>query len=342
MKLLFLARGPKSDPRLFPPAFVRDLREFGDVEIVYDAANLPDDEVLSRVRACDVLLTGWGSVPVPPEVAADPGRLRYVCHVTGSMVGYVPVEVVRSPIPVTNWGDAFALEVAEGALALLLACLKDIGTHIQGKRAGGWRIPDVTTGSLYGLRLGVYGLGFIGRKFLDLCRPFGPVVTVFDPYAARDLPEALAWGGDLTWVDSLDELFDRSEAVAIHAGLTEETRHSVTAAHLAKLPAMGIVVNTARGGIIDQEALFAELESGRLRAGLDVLDDDDRLPPDHPARQWPNLILTSHQVCRTDWPPPGEDRMMPMHAVCLDNLRRFRDGAPLRFEMDETRFLRST
>ena len=331
-KLLHLARA-QPEPRLFPPAFRRALAEWGELEIVLDAGRWSEAETAERIRGCQILLTGWGSVAVPATVADDRGLLEYICHLTGEMSRIIPLDVICSGIPVTNWGDAPAFSVAEAALALLLACLKNLRPHIETKRNGEWRLGAMrTTGSLSGLRLGIYGFGVIGRSFYELCRPFEPRVLVYDPYVQDCEAER---------VGTLDELFERSDAVAIHAGLTEETRRSVTAAHLAKLPDDGILVNTARGGIVDQEALFAELASGRLRAALDVLDGDDRLPPDHPARGWPNLILTSHQASHSDWPPDA-DRLAPLHHVCLENLRRFRAGEPLRFVMDETRYRRST
>jgi phosphoglycerate dehydrogenase-like enzyme len=338
LRLLHLAKR-EPDARLLTPAFRAALERFGDLTLVPDAAGLPPAEVAARVRACDVLLTGWGCVPVPTEVAGDPGSLRYVCHLTGTMVGMVPVALIAAGIPVTNWGDATAFEVAEAALALLLTCLKNLGLHIEEKRGDGWRLPGDkarTIGSLRGLRLGLYGCGVIGREFVNLCRPFRPAsIAVFDPYAA-DLPLGVARA------DSLRELFAGSDAVVIHAGMTDETRGSVTADLLALLPDGGILVNTARGGILDQEAIFAEAASGRLRAALDVLDGDDRLPADHPARSYPNLILTAHQVAHNDWPPRDAAWLSPLQEVALDNLRRFASGEPLRFVMDEARYRRST
>jgi len=128
----------------------------------------------------------------------------------------------------------------------------------------------------------------------------------------------------------------------IHAGLCDATRRSVTSELLAKLPRHGVVVNTARGGIVDQAALFAELEAGRLRAGLDVLEPDT-LPPDHPARAWENLILTAHHV-ENPWPLDGRPatRLTPMQRACVENLRRFAAGEPLLYPMDRTRYLRNT
>lgn len=333
-QLLHLAR-TEPEERLFPALFREALAEFGELTIVSHARELPEAEVVQRIRETNILLTGWRHIPIPHAIAKDPGKLAYICHITGEMRRVIPIEIIQAGILVTNWGNTPAFPVAEGALSLLLACLKDLRPHIEEKRVGQDRYsrPDII-GTIRGLRLGIYGFGAIGRKFYELCQPLAPIITVFDPFAT-DVPDTV------TRVDSLRTLFATSDAIVLHAALTPETQHSVTAELLALLPENGIVVNTARGGIIDQDALFAELESGRLRAGLDVLDQDDSLPSNHPARHWPNLIWTSHQATYDDW-PPRENALTDMHQVVLDNLRRFLSGQPLLFRIDETRYVRST
>jgi phosphoglycerate dehydrogenase-like enzyme len=105
------------------------------------------------------------------------------------------------------------------------------------------------------------------------------------------------------------------------------------------LPDNGIVINTARGGIIEQDALFAELESGRLLAGLDVLEPD-RLPEGHPAKKWSNAIFSTHSIGKSH--PEGQNVLRPMHQICLENLRRHIAGMSLEFVMDVDRYQRST
>lgn len=336
MNLLHIAHEEPS-ARLWSDRFIERLTALGELHITENGGQLPEDALLERMSAADVLLTGWGSVAVPSALAREPGAVRYICHMTGTMRGTIPLEVIEAGIPVTNWGDAPANQVAEGAIALLLAALKDLHHHVAVKRDGGWGV-DVhrNGGTLRGLRVGVYGCGVVGRRFIEMLRPFGAEVLVFDPYEAA--PPA-----GCRRVETLEELFGSCRAVAIHAALTEETRRSVTAGLLALLPDHAVVVNTARGDIIDQEALFAELGTGRLRAGLDVLAGNDSLPRDHPARRWENLILTAHQV-EWGWPddyePPSE--LLPLHEVCLENLRRFAAGEPLLYAMDRERYGRST
>lgn len=314
-----------------------ELRKLVELVVVEQGRELTDAAALAQMRQADVLLTMWGARPIPAALAADPGRVRYVLHLTGTCRPYVPVEIIRGGIPVTNWGDAPARVVAEGAMALLLAVLKDLRGRTEGVVAGkgaGARELRLPSGTLRGLRLGLYGCGAIGSRFVKLVTPFEPELLAFDPYAAS-LPDGCRR------VDSLDALFEQSEAVAIWAGLSDETRGSVTAARLAKLPDHGIVINAARGEIIDQPALFAELKSGRLRAGLDVLVDDDYLPAGHEAHRWPNLVLTGHDITSAHWPvrPP---HLSEGDAIALDNLKRFLAGQPLRFRMDERRYALST
>lgn len=334
--LLHIAEAEKS-PRIWVDEFVHALGELGELEIVENGARLPEEKLAARIRECEVLLTGWGSVTIPVSAAARPGRLRYVCNLTGTVRRYVPLEVIEADIPVTNWGDAPAGRVAEATLALLLAVLKNIPGRVEIIRSGGWRPPEgFRSASLASLDLGLYGCGVIARRFLAMLRPLAPTVRVFDPYAA-ELPEGVARA------ESLEELFSKSEAVVIGAALNDETAGTVTAELLARLPDGGVLINTARGEIVDQEAIFREVLSGRLRAGLDVLyeqpGEDPALPAGHPARDCPNLILTAHALSKID---PAPEKLQEMHRICLENIRRHLAGDPLRFVVDRVRYERST
>lgn len=334
-KLLHIAR-KRPNPRVWTPVFIEALEKIGEVEIVSDGAEMSDEACAERIQGCHVLLTSWDARPVPVSIVGDGGSLEYICHVTGEMRRFIPVELIDSGIPVTNWGDAPAGRIAEGAVALLLAMVKNLRARIRTVEKGGWRTEDgVYSGTLDGMIIGVYGCGFIGRRFVEMLRPFDPVIRVYDPYT-EDVPEGC------TRVTSLEALFEGAEAIAIHAGQTDETRGTVTAELLARLPDHGIVVNTARGGIIDQDALFTELEQGRLLAALDVLEPDGPLPEDHPARGWPNLILSAHSIGKAQSDTVVSDRLTPMHRVCLENLRRHVNGEALEFTMDRERYLLST
>ncbi|MDA0322659.1 MAG: NAD(P)-dependent oxidoreductase [Verrucomicrobia bacterium] len=335
LKMVHIANvGP--DRTAFAPVFIEALQKLGELRLVNDGAGLTDTEKSDILRESDVALLGWNAAPIPPELATSPGRLKYVCNVTGELKFMVPPEIVAAGIPVSNWGDAPAIDVAEGTMTLLLAALKDLHEQVQAIRSGRWDLdPANFGGTLFEANLGIYGCGVIGQAVIAMLRPFSPVIRVYDPFCA-ELPDGCIR------VESLHKLFASSEIVTIHAGLTEDTTKSVTAELLALLPRHGVLINTARGAIVEQDALFAELRSGRLRAGLDVLDPDS-LPEDHEARSWTNLILTGHRISR-GWPthdvPP--ERLLRMHRICVENLERFARGEPLRFVMDPARYARST
>lgn len=321
--------------------FLREIRQLGNLELHGDVALWEPEKVLATIRRSDVLLTGHGTLAVPSGLLRDRGRLACICHMAGTIRSQIPRAFIEAGIPVTNWGDAPAQTVAEGAMALLLAVLKEIPAHILDKRDGKW-VPDSIhrVGSLKHLPVGLFGLGVIGQRFVEMIRPFRPRLLAFDPYQQN-------WPDDIERMESLAELCGRSFVLVLHAGLSDETRHAIGADLLARLPDGAILINTARGGLVDHDALFRELESGRLRAGLDVLDVNgkDWLPPGHPAVHWPNVILTSHRVGHGSWPSVEqlpERALSARHLVCIDNLKRFATGEPLRFTFDLARYDRST
>lgn len=323
-------------PAIWNELFIKELRALGELTIVTNARALPAAKVADLIRDCDVALSGWDSAAIPGELAAQPGKLKYACHITGALRDYIPLSLIEAGILVTNWGNAPANDLAEGALALLMAVMKDLHRHILRQRGLNAALDNSPAGGgLDGTAVGIYGLGVIGRRFLELLRPFNPVIRIYDPFAAEMPPDCIR-------AETLEELFEKSRVVVIHAGLTDTTRHSVTAELLARLPDQGILINTARGGIVNHEALTREVRAGRLRAGLDVTEPEP-LPLDHPLRQCPGCIITPHCIgnVRPEDPtrPPRLDKM---HQICLDNLRRFMRGEPVKFRMDRKRYLLST
>ncbi|HOX08841.1 MAG TPA: NAD(P)-dependent oxidoreductase [Planctomycetota bacterium] len=317
------------------PGFLDAVRALPGVELELSESwqGMAPAEVADRMRGCEILLASRAPA-VPDELAREPGRLKYICYLHGTMRGRIGLPIVRSGIRVTNWGDACGRGLAEGSLTLLLAVFKDLPRRIMAVRSGAGRGIVSRGQSLAGLNVGVYGFGFAGREFVRLLAPFGAHIRVYDPYAA-EVPDGC------TRVGSLRELFAASQAVVIHAGLTDETAGSVSRVLLAMLPDQGMVINTARGAIVDQAALFDELRAGRLRAGLDVLWPDD-LPADHEARQWENLVWTCHEFLGENWPNEKGEEFPGAQQVHLDNIRAFIEGRPMQFVIDEVRYSRMT
>ena len=340
MKMLHLRAARSRMPK--DGLFVDKLHALGQYDDIDLDPSMTEEDRNDLIRQYDVLLTIWNNFEVSPALAENPGNLKYICNVSGSLKEWIPPEIAASGIQLTNWGDAPANGVAEGALALLFAVMKDIPAHVLSVRAEHWGVGDTVYGAgypalggtLYGMHVGVYGFGVIGRRFVEMLAPFGAEVMVFDPYVT-ELPAGCAKA------ETLADLFRFSDAMVVHAGRSEETIGSITAELLALLPDGGIVINTARGELFDQGALFAELATGRLRAGLDVLSFTDRLEPGDPMRQLPNCIFTAHCVGAEKWPTHA-NKLPRMYEIALENLTRFQNGEPLRFTMDPVRYARST
>jgi len=333
MKILHL-RSQRSRMPISDGLFAKKLNEIGEYHDIPLEPHMTDDDIINLIGKYDVLLTTWNNFPVPAKLAQKPGNLKYICNVSGSLNQWIPVEIIESSIPVTNWGDAPANDIAEGAMALLLATLKDIPSFVIKTRDGVNGMEGQVNGTLYNSRVGIYGLGFIGMRFLEMIRPFGPKLYVYDPYIDN-------LSGDCIRANSLDELCQNCDIFVVHAGRSEETDYSINAKHLAMLPDHAVIVNTARGELFVQDDLYAALETGRIRAGIDVFCSDF-YPEDHPSRQYTNMIYTSHCVGKALWPPLRDDQLERMYEVALENLIRFKNGEPLKFIMDPVRYSRST
>lgn len=191
-------------------------------------------------------------------------------------------------IMVTRTPGANARAVAEHALALMLTLLKQMPALQAQTVGGGWREGGTMVGDAEGTRLGLLGLGPIGQHTARLASAFGMQVSALSRHAA---PGAYAHARR---AESLDALLAESDILSLHTALTPETRGLIGAEALARLPRGAFLVNTARGGLVDETALLDALESGHLGgAALDVTEPE---PPaaTHPFRRHPRVILTPH------------------------------------------------
>jgi len=201
-------------------------------------------------------------------------------------------EAQRRGIVVTRAPGSNTQAVAEHTLALLLALAKDLPLLSSQVAAGGWRRAETKVRDVAGLRLGLIGCGAIGQVVARLATAFEMSVAAYDP-GKPDSP-------GIARLVTLQELLARSDVLSLHLPLSPTTRCLIGAAELAALPPGAIVLNTARGGLLDEAALHAALEGGHLAgAGLDVFEDEPP-PADHPLRRHPRVICTPHVAGVTD------------------------------------------
>jgi len=184
-----------------------------------------------------------------------------------------------------------SVTVAESALLLMLALAKQMPMWIAAARAGSEPTSGMRGMELHGKTLGLVGFGRIGRLTAGFARAFGMRVLAYDPYVQTS---------DLAEMASLEEVLRQSDFVSLHPVLTPETAHLVNAQRLALMKPTAYLVNTSRGGVIDEPALIAALQAGKLAgAGLDVFEKE---PPDtdNPLLHMDNVIGTPHGLSHAD------------------------------------------
>ncbi len=200
----------------------------------------------------------------------------------------VPAATERG-IAVLNAPSGNTISAAELTFALILAMARRISAADRSMKAGGWDRKRFNGSELYGKTLGLVGAGRIGSEVARRARAFGMRVVAYDPYLTEDRAREL----DVQRV-TIDTLLERADVVTVHVPLTDATRGLIGAAQLARLKPGATIVNTARGGIVEEAALIAALQEGRLAAAaLDVFSKEP-LPADHPLRSLDNVVLTPH------------------------------------------------
>ncbi|WP_420718079.1 hydroxyacid dehydrogenase [Streptomyces sp. H34-S4] len=245
----------------------------------------------ARLRETEVLMTGWGCPPLTERTLGLLPSLRAVVHTAGSVKGLMTEAAWRRGLSVTSAAEANARPVAEYTVAAIVFANKRVLATARAYREARTQLNPLTLypgiGN-YGRTVGVIGASRIGRRVIELLRSYDAHVLVHDPYL--DGAEAKALGVETV---HLDELMGRSDVVTVHAPQTPETRHMLDAGRLALMRDGATLVNTARGSLVDTEALTAELVSGRLHAVLDVTHPDV-LPAGSPLYDLPNVLLTPH------------------------------------------------
>jgi D-3-phosphoglycerate dehydrogenase len=195
----------------------------------------------------------------------------------------------RRGIRVLNAPGGNTVSTAELAFGLLLAAARSIGSADRVLHGGGWDRRSFRGVQLEGHVLGVVGAGRIGTEIVRRARAFGMRVLVTDPALTPE--RAAGMGADVV---SLEELLERSDFVTVHVPLTDATRGLIGEREIARMRPGAILVNAARGGIVDETALAGALRAGRLAAAaLDVFETEP-LPADHPLRGLSNVVLTPH------------------------------------------------
>jgi phosphoglycerate dehydrogenase-like enzyme len=263
-----------------------------------------------------VLITGWGCPRLDAAVLDRAPRLRAVIHAAGSVRGHVSEAVWQRGLAVSSAADANADPVADFTAAAIALGLKR-ALPLAARYATGDYAPFADRIGADGAVIGVVGASRIGRRVIRRLVAAGHQVLVADPYL--NPADAAELGAQ---VIDLDELCRRSDALTIHAPELPSTRHLIGADRLKLLRDGALVVNTARGSLLDTDALAAECAAGRLDAILDVTDPEP-LPAGHTLFGLPNVLITPHLAGVQG----SEVRRFGAYATA--EVERFTSGEPL-------------
>ncbi len=276
------------------------------------------DELVERARGCDAILCAPGDPLGADAIERLPGSVRAIATFS---VGYEHVDVRAAGargIAVFNTPGVLTDATAEIALLLMLGAARRAWEGQSMLRAGrwdGWRPTQLLGRTLAGKRLGIVGLGRIGRAVAARARPFGLEVHY---HGRRRLPSKLEDGA--SWHETAGDLLAISDVLSLHCPATPETHHLLDATRIERLPADAIVINTARGAVVDDDALIAALRSRRIAAaGLDVYEGEPDLDPRY--LELDNAYLLPHLGSATI------ETRNAMGFLALDNLDAFFAGA---------------
>ncbi|NHN31046.1 hydroxyacid dehydrogenase [Paenibacillus agricola] len=317
---------------LFSEEVMSQLLSVTDVDWVtedqpYEAAQFEQD-----IQGYDACLTSWGSPKFTAEVLAKADKLRFIGYAAGTLTSHVDPIVFRSPIKVVNANTALARSTAECTITLMLSAAWEINHHQNRLRIGNWGASGTgnTVMGLSGQTVGIIGFGEISREVIRLLHGFHTNILLCSPYCSVD--EAQKLGVTLC---SLEELLSRSRIVSLHDTLTTATRGMIGKAQLKLLADGSLLINTARGPLIDEAALLDELSSGRISAALDVYHNEP-VAVDYPLLNLPNVLCLPHIGAYSGY------WKSQLGAMVVEDLVRFSAGQPLLREIDEERFLRMT
>ena len=254
-------------------------------ELTHEVLEKPArDEISSRLAQADALIVRTAQLSA--EMMDKAHQLKIVAR---HGVGYdnVPVEVLsRKKIPLATTGNANAITVAEHALYLLLTLAKRGSDFDRAMREGDWESRNRLQGSeILGKNLLLVGFGRIGKEVAKRALAFGMQVNVFDPYVS---PEQVSKAG-ANHINNLEAFLPYTDFLSLHLPFTPQNRHIIGAAEIKALPTKAYVINTARGGLIDEQELLKALDAGELAgAGLDCFEQEP--PPTNIE------LLRSHKV----------------------------------------------
>ena len=330
MKLFItMPHTPQSDTFL-TPGVMELLKSIGEVEQNPYDRPLTADEVVEMAPDANVLITCWDTCKYFKRHIEKMPHLKLIAHTGGTVVPVVAPEVFETDVKVISANDVFAKSVAEGCLCYTLAALRRLEYYIGLMREGGYKERVFYNRGLFGKKLGIVGFGAIARHFLNMVRWYDLEVLIYSSHLTDE--EAAKYGARTA---SLEEIFSECDVISIHASNTPRTQGMITRELMERLKPDALLVNTARGAVIDEPAMFEMLLDGKFYAALDVFVEEPPAP-DAPIRKCKNALLMPHMGG-----PTIDMRGVVLHELSKD-IVRLEKGEPLQNEITAAAAARMT
>ena len=325
---LAFAMAPGKTRFVFDEAALSRLAEICDVLTPEPLTDLSTEAARSVLADTEILVSGWGCPFISKDIVAAAPRLKLIAHAAGTVKYHLDPAVYEAGIAVTNAVDANAIPVAEFTLAMIILANKRVFEFRDIYRADPTRrsshaLMDAPIGN-YRKTVGIVGASHIGRRVIDLLKPLDLDVLLYDPHVRPGDP--ITREAELT---GLDDLIARSDVVSLHAPSLPSTRHMIGARELRLMRDGATLLNTARGALVDEAALVAALEPGRIFAIIDVTDPE--IPPAGSALyRLPNVFLTPHIAGAI-----GTERSR-LGNLIVDEIERFIAKAPMQHQVAQS------
>jgi phosphoglycerate dehydrogenase-like enzyme len=311
------------------------LQSVADPTYVVYEKRLTPSRLAAQIGDYDALFTDWGTPQLTREVLDAASRLRVVCHAGGSvrfLLPDPPSEFYRRGLRISSATPVMSRYVAEHTLSMAIQMLRRSPLYRDKLREPSewWDKFDSPhpSDTIIGQRVGMVGLGMITWEFIRMIKPYECQLFAFTTHG--DSERAAREGVTLL---PLDELLSTCPVICLFAAVRPDTVGMIDARRLSLIPDGGVLINTARGKLIDEPALIAELKTGRLWAGIDVTDPE---PPaaDSPLRTLPNVLLTPHVA------GPTPTRYWEFVEYAVRDMCRFFAGEPMIGDVSESRLER--
>lgn len=287
MKISVLANTDRQS-QVFKKEHIDTLKKFGDVVFNEKREGPGESDAADLIRGADIAVTSWDCPKLTADILKNTPELKLLLHAAGSVKGIVSDELWSMGVRVSGAAAALGKGVAETALGFTISSLKNIWNLANVTRWGGWNAQNHTVREIYDVTVGVIGAGFAGRHYIKLLLNFDVDILLYDP----TLSEAECAKIGVRKVN-LEKLMALSDVVSIHAPSIPSTYHMINSSNLRLMKDRAILINTARGSIINENDLIEELKKGRISACIDVTDPEPPFEMNE-LRELPNVILTPH------------------------------------------------